>query len=102
MKAAEIGGSNAVNYLDSNQLAKQNLQHGSKRQQAQAVGARGSNGITDSIHHYRDNDITSGQVNAKLTGNRNDGRRADHKPKPKVAAWEQPKGHYTKDNLTLQ
>ena len=34
VKTAEIGGSNAVNYLDNNQQATQNLQHGSKRQQA--------------------------------------------------------------------
>ena len=80
----------------------QNLQHGGKRKQQQAEGVRGSAGMTDTIHGYRDNDITSGQVNAKIIGNRNDGRRADHKPKPKVASWEQPKGDYRKDNLTLQ
>ena len=52
VKAAEIGGSNAVNYLDNNQQQSQNLQKGSKRAQANAEGVRGSTGITSAIHGY--------------------------------------------------
>ena len=55
-----------------------------------AVGCRGSSGVTDAVHGYRDNDITSGTVNTKHTPNIMDGPRNFQKQKPKVASWVQP------------
>ena len=81
IKSAEISGMGVVKPLDQNQQQMQNLSHGSKKQQRDAVGVRGSSGVTSSVHGYKDNDITAALVNSKHTNRVENGKRADHKPK---------------------
>ena len=100
VKCAELGGSNAVTHLTPAQLKQQNLAYGSSKKRADAIGVRGSSGIMGSVHEYKDNDITYNLVNSKHTGNRADGKRADHKPKAQ-AEWNYPKGDYKKSQFAL-
>ena len=56
--------------------------------------------MNEAVQQYKDNDITYKLVNAKHTGNRTDGKRADHKPKAQ-AEWTYPQGNYKSSQFAL-
>ena len=99
-KTAALGGSDTVKPLSHGQLQSQKLQKASQAKQGAVVGVLGSAGAQDAIGGYRDNDVTSGMVNAKHNNPAvmrppNDARRT--KASSNVS-WQQPKGR----QLTLQ
>ena len=65
VKRGELIGGGYVKPMDTQTMWNSQKQYGSQAKQVRIIGSLHSKGTTQSIHGFRDNDVTSALVNAK-------------------------------------